>query len=509
MDKVIEIIKERKFKYICFFWFIISIQFVIGSNLQVKGQSIESFQDVVFSLFKIIFLSVIFVMLHYSIMKLIEKIKNQNNNKDLLVINDKLKKHSWLKYFLIIALCWIPVLLAFYPAIVSYDGGYQIRDFFFRGNMYHHPFLITVIYTTFYALGVNVLNSATLGMFLFSVFQMSFMAFIFAYAVKIIEESGKKWLRNISLIFYAIFPYNQLFSMITTKDVIFAGLMIVFIIKLYKMLEKKYKAGDYIFLIIICLYQTINKSLNTSVDKKNDEGYLRISPFSQAVAKLVNEKENELTEMEKEKITYYFKDYKKLAKIYKSNIADNTTGMINNKNVMSDKNEFFKFMWQLGKKYPVIFVDSFLNTTRGYWYINDNSFNKIWNEEHPETMGALELFCFKIGKENGEVVEASKLPKLKQLYQSLFCQNKYQDIPVLYILFQPATYFYITLANLLYSIYKRDKNKQVIAIIFFIYFASCFLTNCAIVRYIYVIIVNVPIMAYLATKNEIKGECEK
>jgi hypothetical protein len=553
MDKVIGIIKERKFKYICFFWFIISIQFVIGSNLQVKGQSIESFQDVVFSLFKIIFLSVIFVMLHYSIMKLIEKIKNQNNNKDLLVINDKLKKHSWLKYFLIIALCWIPVLLAFYPAIVSYDGGYQIRDFFFRGNMYHHPFLITVIYTTFYALGVNVLNSATLGMFLFSVFQMSFMAFIFAYAVKIIEESGKKWLRNISLIFYAIFPYNQLFSMITTKDVIFAGLMIVFIIKLYKMLEEKYKAGDYIFLIIIgvlmllsrnnsvlvlkvalpfiilvliknkknlikvisvfliiiCLYQTINKSLNTSVDKKNDEGYLRISPFSQAVAKLVNEKENELTEMEKEKITYYFKDYKKLAKIYKSNIADNTTGMINNKNVMSDKNEFFKFMWQLGKKYPVIFVDSFLNTTRGYWYINDNSFNKIWNEEHPETMGALELFCFKIGKENGEVVEASKLPKLKQLYQSLFCQNKYQDIPVLYILFQPATYFYITLANLLYSIYKRDKNKQVIAIIFFIYFASCFLTNCAIVRYIYVIIVNVPIMAYLATKNEIKGECEK
>ena len=62
MDKAIEIIKERKFKYICFFWLIISIQFVIGSNLQTKGYSICGFGDVIINLLKIIFLSVIFVM---------------------------------------------------------------------------------------------------------------------------------------------------------------------------------------------------------------------------------------------------------------------------------------------------------------------------------------------------------------------------------------------------------------------------------------------------------------
>ena len=550
MDKAIEIIKERKFKYICFFWLIISIQFVIGSNLQTKGYSICGFGDVIINLLKIIFLSVIFVMLHYSIMQLIEKIKIEKEYDKKDKKNEKLKKYNWLKYFIIIVLCWIPVLLAFYPAIISYDGGYQIRDYFFRGNMYHHPFLVTILYTTFYKFGLEVMNSPTLGMFLFSIFQMTFMALIFSYAVKIIDESYKKWLKNISLIFYAIFPYNQLFAMMTTKDVIFAGLMVVFIIKLYKMLDEKYKAADYIFLviigvlmllsrnnsvlilkaslpfiilvliknkqniikvvsvflIIIVLYQTINNSLHNSLGKKNDESGLRISSFSQAVAKLVNEKENELTESEKEKITYYFKDYKKLSTVYKSNIADNTAGMMDSKNIMNNKNEFFKFMWQLGKKYPVIFVDSFLNTTRGYWYINDNSFNKIWNEEYPETMGALELFCFHIGTGKYEVIDESKIPKLKEFYQNLFCQNKYQDVPVLYILFQPATYFYITLANLLYSIYKRDKNKLVIAIIFFIYFASCFLAHCAIVRYIYVIIVNVPIMAYLATKNEQKGE---
>lgn len=566
MNRTIEIIKERKFKYICFFWFIISIQFVVGSNLQTKGASIQSFQDVVISLLKIIFLSIIFIILHYSIMKLIEKIKKDKNETEV-----KFGKYNWLKYFLIIFVCWIPTLLAFYPAIISYDGGYQIRNYFFIGEIRHHPFLVTILYTTFYKFGLYCLESPTLGMFLFSIFQMTFMALIFSYAVKFIEETDKKWLRNISLVFYALFPYNQLFSMITTKDVIFAGLTIVFIINLYKMLEGKYKALEYVYMIIIgvlmllsrnnsiytlevslpfiilvlikekrklikiisvflitiFIYQTINNFLYTSIGKVSDEGSfiyqtinnsigkassggsLRLFPFSQAVAKLVNEKENELTEEEKEKITYYFKDYKELAEVYKSNIADNTAGMINSKSVNSNKTEFFKFMWQLGKKYPIIFIDSFLNTARGYWYIEDNSFNKIWNEEKPETIGALELYCFSIGTGKYSVIEESKLPKLKEFYQEMFCQNKYQQIPVLYILFQPATYFYITLANLLYSIYKRDKNKLVIAIFLFIFFASCFLTHCAIIRYIYAIIVNVPIMASLAIKDEQKGEDKK
>lgn len=553
MNKITQIIKERKFKYICFFWFIISIQFIIGSNLQIKGYSINGIKDAIISLFKIIFLSTIFIVLHYSIIKLIEKVKKEKNNENKIDISEKNKKYNWLKYFLIIMICWFPILLAFYPAIISYDGGYQIRDYFFRGEIAHHPVIITTLYTAFYKFGLDFFQSPTKGMFLFSIFQMTFMALVFSYVVKIIEESDKKWLRNISLIFYALFPYNQLFSIMTTKDVLFAGLMIVFIIKLYKMLVEKYKISDYIFLIIvgvlmllsrnnsiftlkislpfillilikdkqniikiisvflitIFLYQTINNSLHTSIGKVNDEGSLRIAPFSQAVAKLVDEKENELTEDEKEKITYYFKDYKKLAEVYKSNIADSAVYMTNGKNVTNNKKEFFEFMWQLGKKYPIIFIDSFLNTIRGYWYINDNSFNKIWNEERPETIGTLELYCFPIGRGKYSVVEESKLPNLKKCYQQLFCENKYMEIPILYVLFQPAIYFYITLANLLYSIYKKDKNKLVISVFLFIYFASCFMAHCAIVRYIYPIIVNVPIMAYIAINKEQKGENEK
>lgn len=538
------ILSEKKFKYICFFWIIISLQFVIGSNLQDKGYSINNFNDLIISLLKVVLLSIIFIILHYSIMKFVKKLKVNNIDTEKSKKILEIKKYKWGIYFLIIIVCWIPTLLAFYPAILSYDGGYQIRDYFFKGEMQHHPILITIIYTAFYKFGLYYLNSCNLGMLLFSIFQMSFMALIFSYTVKFIEEeTEKKWLRNISIIFYALFPYNQLFPLITTKDVLFAGFFILFVINLYKMIKGKYKLKDYIymiilsvlmllsrnnaiyslkvllpfivlilikdkrnlikivstFLIIILIYQTINGFLYNSTGEKNDEGSMRLFIFSQAVAKTVDEKESELTEDEKEKISFYFNDYKKLAKVYNPALADNTAKMINNNNINSNKNEFFKFIIQLGTKYPQTFINSYLNTVRGFWYISDNSFNQILGDKYRDIAGALELYCFAVGKDEYKVYTDSKLPELQDFYKKLFCQNEYQKIPVLYVLFQPGIYFYVTIAYLLYSIYKKDKAKLIIGIFLFIYFASCFLAACAIIRYIYAIIVCVPIMGCFAT----------
>lgn len=542
IKKILETIKTKKFKYISLFWTIIGIQFVIGNNLQKRGQSITSFSDFLISILKIITLSIIFIVLHYSIAKLLKTIKLEQKEKKQVEV-----KHKWLIYFSIIIICWIPTLLAFYPGIISYDGGYQIRDFIFKQELKHHPILVTALYTGFYNFGLNVLGSPTLGMFLYSIFQMCFMATIFSYSVKFIEEeTDKKWVRNISIIFYAIFPYNQLFSMITTKDVLFAGFTIIFILKLYKILKQKYQLHKCIymilisvlmllsrnnvvltmkvslvlmilifikdkyqlikiisiFLITIIIYQRINGILYSSVKGKNNESFLRTSAFSQACGKLVKEKEQELTEDEKEKIDFYFYDYKNLGKFYKANIADSTVRRTNNKNISDNKKEFFKFMLELFMKYPIIFLDSYLNTTRGYWYIQDESFNKIWNDQKLDTMGALELYCFAIGKGKLAVKADSKIPALQRFYQNMFCRNEYRKITILYIVFQPAFYFYILIAYLLYEIYKRDKIKIAIGTFLFVFFASCYFANCSIVRYMYPIIVSMPILLGLVTEKE-------
>lgn len=541
MKKLFEITKERKFKFIAFFWTIIGIQFVMGSNLQTTGYLFTEVSDVFIAIIKIIILSSVFIIAHYYILKLI---KRRNIQKEE---NIELKKYRWLKYFLIIFICWIPTVLALYPCILGYDGGFQIRDYFFLGKAQHHPLLITKLYSMFYAIGLN-LGKPAIGMFIFSLFQMTFMATVFSYTVKFIEdETHKKWLRNISILFYAIYPYNQLFSITTTKDVIFAGLMLIFIIYMYKMMKEKYKSPDYIFFIligvlmllsrnnaiytlkvslpiliivlikdryklfkiigtflfIIILYQNINDRLYNEEGTEqvliNDEGSLRISVFSQAVGKVVKDKGNELTEEEKVKISYFFKDYKELGKKYQINIADATAKLTNMKNINKDKKEFFKFIIELGKKYPITYLESFLNTTRGYWYIQDNSFNNISMYEHP---GAFELYDYGIAKEGKyEVKHDSKIPVLKQYYIKMYCENNYTKIPVLYVFFQPGIYFYITLAFLLYTIYKKENNKIVIAIFLFTFFASCYIAYCSIIRYMYPVMVSTPLMIALVLKS--------
>lgn len=554
MKKIWELMKEKKFKYICFFWSIISIQFILGSNLQTTGYLFSNWVQVLFDIIKFVILTILFISLHYCIVyiykKINENIKKKEENKEEV----ENKKYRWGLYFLIIFVCWIPTVLAFYPAIVGYDGGYQIRYYFFQNRIPHHPILITKLYTAFYVVGL-MLKSPSFGMFLFSIFQMTFMALVFSYTVKFIEDqTNKKWLRNISILFYALYPYNQLFSITTTKDVIFAGLVLIFVIHLYKMIKEKYKIADYIFLIIIgvlmllsrnnsiytlevslpflvailikdksniikiattfiliiIIYQNTNNYLYKTMTKEaisssNDEGSLRVSTFSQAVGKVVKDKEDQLTEHEKEKISYYFKDYKKLGQEYQINVADNTVRMANTKNINENEKEFFKFIIELGMKYPITYIESFLNTTRGYWYIADVSFSQILTFDHP---GAFELYDFGIANGEYRVVHDSKIPALKNWYIKTFCLNEYQEIPVLYTLFQPGIYFYLTLAFLLYSIYKKEKSTLVIAIFLFTFYASCYLALCSIIRYMYPVMVSMPLMLALVikNKNEVKNE---
>lgn len=134
---MMKIIKDKKFKYIFIFWLVISIQFVIGANLQYKGYSIKDGKDFAISVIKIILLTIIFVVLHYCCLELKNKIqkikqvvpkdKEQSKNK----IIEWMKQHKFLVYFLIIIVCWIPTLLAFYHVILSYDGRIPNKRFLF------------------------------------------------------------------------------------------------------------------------------------------------------------------------------------------------------------------------------------------------------------------------------------------------------------------------------------------------------------------------------------------
>lgn len=545
-------INRRKLIYISIFWSIISIQFIIGSNLQNKGYSINSTSELLLSLLKIVILSIAFTALHYLVLEFFKKHKkyeiNPNNNY-------KIKKYSEFIYFLIIIIAWIPTLLAFFPVIQNYDGSYQIQDCFYYGITTRHPIIHTLMISSFYKLGEIYLGSTTIGMLLYSILQMTIMAAIFSYTIKFIEEqTNKKWLRNISLAFFATFPIIPLFSIMTTKDVLFAGFMLLFVINLYKIYEGKNKISDYIFFIImstlmilfrnnaiyailvlipfiililrknkktmkvmvilisivVLSYQLVYNCLINITKATLDSNREKMSIFSQAVAKVCKEKEQELSIDEKNRISYFFVDYKILGKVYLPNISDNTKNLIRCNNVDHDKRQFYNLIIDLGSKYPRIFIDSFLNTIRGYWYIQDTSFSLIKHNQYPDTFGYLELpFYEEANPEECKVKGYSFLPELKEFYRDMFCRNKYRNIPILYIIFQPATYFYIVIAYLMYALYKKQEINLIVGTFLFLYFGTCFLGPVAIIRYIYGVILSTPVLLSSIVKNKKEEENEK
>ncbi len=555
LKNIKKIIIEKKFKYIFFFCLVLSIQFVLGYQLQKFEYTAKNVTGVVINIINIIVLSVVLTTIvyigKYIIEQVKEKIQIKNKEKICENNNEKQTNNFRIMYFLIIILCWMPAFLAFCPAILNYDGPSQIISYIVASERMttQQPIISTLMMVSFFEFGVKVLGSSTLGMMCFSLFQMCFMAGVFAYTVNFVwKETDNKVITTLVLIFYAIFPFNQLFPLMTTKDTMFAGFTLFFVVQLYQFPREKFGIKEYVllsifavfmllfrnnaayalvvalpimmiflrdnkkkmfdiaivFVIIFIVYQLCFDGLIIATDSVMQSDREKLSVISQAIARVSKQKKDELTEDEIDEINYYFEDIDRLIEVYDTNISDDTKRAIVIKKYEENPKGFYKLFVSMVKKYPIICIDSFLDTIRGYWYIFDNSFNQIFHEESPETKGCLELTFYVVtdGTRENLVRDLNELPVLRKFYRSMFCQNNYTKIPVLYIVFQPAIYFYITLACLLYAIYKKDKNLVLPTIYLFLYFLTCFLGPGAIIRYMYANIVATPFIIAMCKNNK-------
>lgn len=555
LKNIKKIIIEKKFKYIFFFCLVLSMQFVLGYQLQKFEYTAKNVTGVVINIINIIVLSVVLTTIvyigKYIIEQVKEKIQIKNKEKICKNNNEKQTNNFIIMYFLIIILCWMPAFLAFCPAILNYDGPSQIIAYIVASERMttQQPIISTLMMVSFFEFGIKVLGSSTLGMMCFSLFQMCFMAGVFAYTVNFVwKETDNKVITTLVLIFYAIFPYNQLFPLMTTKDTMFAGFTLFFVVQLYQFPREKFGIKEYVllsifavfmllfrnnaayalvvalpimmiflrdnkkkmfdiaivFVIIFIVYQLCFEGLIIATDSVMQSDREKLSVISQAIARVSKQKKDELTEDEIDEINYYFEDIDRLIEVYDTNISDDTKRAIVIKRYEENPKGFYKLFVSMVKKYPIICIDSFLDTIRGYWYIFDNSFNQIFHEESPETKGCLELTFYVVtdGTRENLVRDLNELPVLRKFYRSMFCQNNYTKIPVLYIVFQPAIYFYIALACLLYAIYKKDKNLVLPTIYLFLYFLTCFLGPGAIIRYMYANIVATPFILAMCKNNK-------
>lgn len=321
----------------------------------------------------------------------------------------------------------------------------------------------------------------------------------------------------------------------TSKDILFAGFVLLYIVNWFEIIEKNTPTkNDYLKLIIITilmllfrnnaiysfimsfpfwfvlikgknryklillfsisiiLFYTCYNILMISTNAKKGSEKEKLSIITQAIGRISKHESNSLTDYDIQKINFYFGSKENLANAYIPYLSDKTKDLLDCDKVSANKKDFYLFSLSLIKRYPATSIKSFLLTCNGYWNIFDNTFCSIGHDEFPRSKGVFEITFYKI--QNDNYIIPNYLPKIKEFYISMFCENNYRFIPIVNILFQPALYLYFLIGYTIYMIHTKNTKNLLPAIFLLMYFISCFLGPCAIVRYIYAIIVCIPVL---------------
>lgn len=408
--------------------------------------SVTNSWDLIFGSIPLFILSIFIFIGYYVFFKVVinliydflAKIKLEEKTAKNKILNYLFNDHPFRSTFIILFICWLPYIIAFYPGILSPDPSNQIKQFFNLDTQYreyvvmidenvpitnHHPVLHTVILGTLTYLG-RALGSANAGIFMYSIMQIILLLSLLSYTIYYMKKLNTPYLiRIISLIIYAFVPIYPLYAMSTLKDVIFAILVIFYIMKLYECI--KYAGSDYynkkniFILIILMLLITLFRNNGIYlilmsfpflliIDHKNIKKiiftllipvlgyysftnvllpYLKVTPGSirevlsipfQQTARYVKEYPEEVSEEEK-KIIDKILTYDTLAERYKPEISDPVKNAYNKYATKDDLKAYFKVWFIDFFKHPNVYLEATINNTYGYFYPDQKKWYVYFN----------------------------------------------------------------------------------------------------------------------------------
>lgn len=343
-------------------------------------------------------------------------------------------KHSFIVPLVIIIICWIPYIVAYYPGILCQDSTEQIKQFFgyevTEGSSTnsvnlidenvkitgHHPVVHTVLLGLCLKLG-KIIGSDNIGIFIYSIMQVLLLSSTFAYIINFIKKLKiPNWIRTIALLMFALIPVFPVYSMYVTKDVMFFCFFVFYAIEIYKLVaninNNKIKKRGLIKIILIALLVAIFRNngiytiilslpLIAIIDKINRkrillttlliliiyEGYnvglekiFKIPPASirealsipfQQTARYVRDNEEEITDEEKETINKVL-DYETIGEKYNENSADAVKKTYNKDATSKELLDYFKVWFSQFLKHPTTYIQATLNNTYGYFYPDAN-----------------------------------------------------------------------------------------------------------------------------------------
>ena len=437
----------------------------------------------------------------------------------------------------ILLLCWLPILLAYYPGIFAYDASNQVMQVINHDYTTHHPLVHTLLLGGFFSIG-NAIGDNNLGVLLYSFFQMFIVAAIMSGAIIYMLKKGiSKIMYGIVLLFYALFPINSMMAISTTKDVLFSAFMLGLLITLWELFDdeslwksKKVILVGFVFLIgimllrnnaiyacvlscpIICILlkrnrkrfclfifsglvisSLLNWGISSAVDAQKGSMVEMLSVPLQQIARVGKYHEDELdSEIKKELYSFINKE---VVQNYAPNISDGVKNFVDEKSIKNDPIQFLRLYIKLAVRYPREYIDAFASLTQGFWYLEDTSNANIYGSGMESRLGYM-LTNYKNMPEGYEVKHKSYFPQLEYILEKLFSDNKYLEIPLISVFFAPAFYCWLLITFILVFLYRKKYDILVPGLILFCYLLTLLLGPTCIIRYVYPIVIAAPLLCF-------------
>lgn len=423
------------------------------------------------------------------------------DNKKIKNITPISYKLSFIIAFLVICLSWLIILTIKYPGIIYPDTLNQIvQSFGDRPFNNKNPLLHTLLIKFIYDIVLSFATNINIATFVVGLVQLIINALIYAYICKYIyKRTNNIYFYLCSLLFYGFISYNVFYNISISKDAMYAVFtalfvcmidnlclepsnknIILFIITsiLYSLLRNN---GFYTLIVVVMIMIVLCKKFNfkkltiTTIatlvlvgiirgpiynstlstlngNYKGDsytpsatafrDSFITVVPFQQIANVVVHERE--LNEKEEWLIEEYI-PLNEVKDAYNPILVDTLYSYILNTAKPSrldiNKIEFLKLWVELFLKYPLDYLEAYVNMNKYYFYPNKYVEKMYYTSIYPNEYG------IEYTNNNNKLVN-----KIETIY------NEQRDIPLVSFVFSPGTIVFILMIGLYYCLLKKNKT---------------------------------------------------
>lgn len=419
--------------------------------------------------------------------------------------------------------CWLPVLLAYFPGMPNYDivaeYNQQRQHTFYAIN----PLLYSVIELGLINFG-ELLRSATFGLLLTSVARMVSFAFALAYACDFAQRRGApRPALLLAAAYFALHPVFSVMSVSTNKDVPFASALLVLSLLSCEWLrdpqafwQSGRRRAMFVLMAVLTAHMRKNgvfalalllPGLVLALRGQRARAALlcglsaaccallqfgltaALSPVPQPAGQLYSLPAQQLVraynagdftpEDAAELEGWYL--FPTGLNIYPHN-ADRAKNNLDDERLTAHGDEFLALWARNARSHLHEYTEAFLMLNMGLWYPDDLSHSTVYHPVNYDPPGYLETDLFVTDMPEFETV--CLLPRVREIVEKVCTQNAYQAYPVVSVLFCTATPFWVLVFSVALLIARRRGRLAVCALGVLGIWLSYLFGPCTLPRYV-------------------------